>query len=69
MLSEEIKKQIVVTIRGLPDDLKEAITLREVEGLSYEAIAESMNCPIGTVRSRIFRAREAIDKVLESLLN
>ena len=69
LLSEEIKKQIVVTIRGLPDDLKEAITLREVEGLSYEAIAESMNCPIGTVRSRIFRAREAIDKVLESLLN
>jgi RNA polymerase sigma-70 factor (ECF subfamily) len=69
LLSEEIKKQIVVTIRGLPDDLKEAITLREVEGLSYETIAESMNCPIGTVRSRIFRAREAIDKVLESLLN
>ena len=69
LLSEEIKKQIVVTIRGLPDDLKEAITLREVEGLSYEAIAESMNCPIGTVWSRIFRAREAIDKVLESLLN
>jgi len=69
LLSEEIKQQIAVTIRGLPSDLKEAITLREVEGLSYEAIAESMDCPIGTVRSRIFRAREAIDKVLESLLN
>ena len=69
LLSEEIKQQIVATIRALPDDLKTAITLREVEGLSYEAIAESMDCPIGTVRSRIFRAREAIDKVLESLLN
>jgi len=69
LLSEEIKQQIVVTIRGLPDDLREAIILREVEGLSYEDIAESMSCPIGTVRSRIFRAREAIGKVLDTLLN
>jgi len=68
LLSEEIKLQVVVTIKTLPDELKEAITLREVEGLSYEDIAASMDCPIGTVRSRIFRAREAIDKVLESLI-
>ena len=52
----------------LPDDLKSAITLREIEGLSYEEIAEVMDCPIGTVRSRIFRAREAIDKELRPLL-
>jgi RNA polymerase sigma-70 factor (ECF subfamily) len=69
LLSEEIKIQVAATIETLPDDLKIAITLREVDGLSYEAIAESMSCPIGTVRSRIFRAREAIDKVLEPLLN
>ncbi len=56
-------------IDELPDDLKTAITLRELEGLSYEEIAESMECPIGTVRSRIFRAREAINKRLEPLLD
>ncbi len=69
LLSEEIKQQIIITIKALPEELRVAITLREVEGLNYESIAESMDCPIGTVRSRIFRAREAIDKVLESLLN
>lgn len=69
LLSEEIKLQVIATIEGLPNDLKTAITLREVEGLSYAAIAKAMDCPIGTVRSRIFRAREAIDKVLEPLLN
>lgn len=69
MLSEEIKEQVAATIEALPEDLRTAITLREVEGFSYEAIARAMDCPIGTVRSRIFRAREAIDKVLEPLLN
>ncbi|HHJ18371.1 MAG TPA: RNA polymerase sigma factor RpoE [Gammaproteobacteria bacterium] len=67
-LSEEIKVLVMGTIESLPDDLKTAITLREVEGMSYEAIAETMDCPIGTVRSRIFRAREAIDRVLQPLL-
>ena len=52
----------------LPDDLRTAIVLRELEGLSYEEIATAMDCPIGTVRSRIFRAREAIDKRLRPLL-
>jgi len=57
------------TINQLPDDLKMAITLRELEGMSYEEIAEAMECPIGTVRSRIFRAREAIDKVVKPLMD
>lgn len=69
LLTDEIKKEVFATIELLPDDLKMAITLRELEGMSYEEIAESMDCPIGTVRSRIFRAREAIDKVLQPLLN
>ena len=55
-------------MEALPAELCQAITLREIEGLSYEEIAEVMNCPIGTVRSRIFRAREAIDKALQPLL-
>jgi len=69
LLTEEIKNEVFATIETLPDDLKMAITLRELEGMSYEEIAKSMDCPIGTVRSRIFRAREAIDKVLLPLLN
>lgn len=69
LLSEEIKLTVNSAIQHLPEDLKIAITLRELEGLTYEAIAEAMDCPIGTVRSRIFRAREAIDKVLSPLLN
>ncbi len=69
LLTEEIKLKIHAVIESLPEDLKMAIILRELEGLSYEEIAETMNCPIGTVRSRIFRAREAIDRVLEPLLN
>ena len=69
MLAEEIKRTVNKTISELPDDLKEAITLREMEGLSYEDIAEVMACPIGTVRSRIFRAREAVDKQLKPLLD
>jgi RNA polymerase sigma-70 factor (ECF subfamily) len=56
------------TIEGLPDELKEAISLREMDGLSYEEIAELMQCPIGTVRSRIFRAREAIAEKLKPLI-
>lgn len=56
------------TLQQLPDDLRTALTLREFEGLSYEDIAAVMSCPVGTVRSRIFRAREAIDKALKPLL-
>ncbi|MGH8578842.1 MAG: RNA polymerase sigma factor RpoE [Gammaproteobacteria bacterium] len=68
LLAEEIQKTIVEAIETLPEDLRTAINLREVEGLSYEEIAQVMSCPIGTVRSRIFRAREAIDKRLKPLL-
>ena len=52
----------------LPEDLKTAMTLRELDGLSYEEIAEVMDCPVGTVRSRIFRAREAVEKKIKPLL-
>lgn len=69
LLTDEIQSTIIKAIEDLPDDLKTAITLREVEGLSYDAIAKTMECPIGTVRSRIFRAREAIDKRLKPLLD
>ena len=68
LLSEEIEKTVFDAIDALPDDLRTAITLRELEGMSYEEIAEAMDCPIGTVRSRIFRAREAIDKKLSPLI-
>ena len=68
LLSDEIEKTVFDAIEALPDDLRTAITLREIEGMSYEEIAEAMDCPIGTVRSRIFRAREAIDKKLSPLL-
>ncbi|MCI0749022.1 MAG: RNA polymerase sigma factor RpoE [Nevskiales bacterium] len=68
LLSDEIRDRVTETIRTLPADLRQAITLRELEGLSYEEIAEAMACPIGTVRSRIFRARAAIDNVLLPLL-
>ncbi|HDP89044.1 MAG TPA: RNA polymerase sigma factor RpoE [Thioalkalivibrio sp.] len=68
LLSEEIEKTIFDAIEALPDDLRTAITLRELEGMSYEEIAEAMDCPIGTVRSRIFRAREAIDRRLRPLI-
>ena len=66
---DEIEQTVVSTIEKLPEDLKTAITLREIDGLSYEEIAEAMACPVGTVRSRIFRAREAIDKSLKPLLS
>ena len=69
LLSDEIKQKVAEVIHKLPADLRQAITLRELEGLSYEEIAEVMDCPIGTVRSRIFRAREAIDAVVQPLLN
>lgn len=69
LLRDEIEKTVMDAIEQLPEDLRTAITLRELEGLSYEEIAESMDCPIGTVRSRIFRAREAINKRLRPLLD
>lgn len=67
LLSEEIAEAVRQAIEDLPEELRTAIILREFEGLSYEEIAEAMNCPVGTVRSRIFRAREAIDKKLRTL--
>jgi RNA polymerase sigma-70 factor, ECF subfamily len=68
LLREEIKGTVFGTIAKLPDDLRTAIMLREMEGMSYEEIATTMECPIGTVRSRIFRAREAIDEQLRPLI-
>jgi RNA polymerase sigma-70 factor (ECF subfamily) len=68
LLAEEIKNKVTGVIAKLPADLRQAIVLRELEGLSYEEIAEVMECPIGTVRSRIFRARESIDAVVQPLL-
>ena len=67
-LTDEIKRTVFAAIEALPEDLRTAITLREMDGLSYEEIAEIMDCPVGTVRSRIFRAREAIDKKLQPLI-
>jgi RNA polymerase sigma-70 factor (ECF subfamily) len=69
LLRDEIEKTVFNTIEQLPEDLRTAITLRELEGLSYEEIAQAMGCPVGTVRSRIFRAREAIDSKLKPLLS
>ncbi len=68
LLKDEIGAVINKAVDQLPEDLRTAITLREVEGLSYEEIAQVMNCPVGTVRSRIFRAREAIEKKIAPLL-
>jgi len=68
LLRDEVETTIYSAIENLPDDLRTAITLRELEGLSYEEIAQAMDCPVGTVRSRIFRAREAIDKKLKPLV-
>jgi len=67
-LQREIAQTIQAALDELPDDLRTAIMLRELEGLSYEEIAQAMDCPIGTVRSRIFRAREAIDVKLKPLM-
>ena len=68
LLTHELHETIISAIEGLPADLRSAITLREIDGLSYEEIATVMECPVGTVRSRIFRAREAVDKQLKPLL-
>jgi RNA polymerase sigma-70 factor (ECF subfamily) len=68
LLSNEIAETVNSTIEALPEELRTAIQLREIEGMSYEDIAQVMNCPIGTVRSRIFRAREAIAEQLRPLL-
>lgn len=69
LASKQIADAVNFAIAALSDELRQAITLREIEGLSYEEIAEAMNCPIGTVRSRIFRAREAIAQRLRPLLD
>jgi RNA polymerase sigma-70 factor (ECF subfamily) len=69
LASKEIAATVNAAIEALSEDLRQAITLREIEGLSYEEIADVMNCPIGTVRSRIFRAREAIAARLKPLLD
>jgi RNA polymerase sigma-70 factor (ECF subfamily) len=67
-LTEEIREAVNAAITDLPEDLRTAILLREIDGMSYEEIAQTMECPVGTVRSRIFRAREAIDKRIGALL-
>ncbi len=67
-LAEELRQAINKAMTDLPEDLRTAILLREIEGMSYEEIAQTMECPVGTVRSRIFRAREAIDKRISPLL-
>ncbi len=68
LLTHELQQAIIAAIEGLPADLRTAVTLREIDGLSYEEIATVMECPVGTVRSRIFRAREAVDKQIKPLL-
>ncbi|XZG71676.1 RNA polymerase sigma factor RpoE [Chitinibacteraceae bacterium HSL-7] len=69
LANQEIVRTVNQAVEALPDDLREAITLREMDGLSYDEIAAVMDCPIGTVRSRIFRAREAISAKLKPLLD
>ncbi|MCK0714378.1 RNA polymerase sigma factor RpoE [Chromohalobacter sarecensis] len=66
---DQLEAVVFETIENLPEDLRTAITLREMDGLAYEDIANIMQCPVGTVRSRIFRAREAVDKAIEPMLN
>jgi RNA polymerase sigma-70 factor (ECF subfamily) len=68
LAAKEIAATVNSAMEALPEELRQAVTLREIEGLSYEEIAEVMNCPIGTVRSRIFRAREAISAKVKPLL-
>jgi len=69
MQRDELQATINDAIANLPDELRSAVTLREFDGLSYEEIAEVMDCPVGTVRSRIFRAREAIEKEIKALMS
>lgn len=68
LLADEIQQTVNQVLKELPEDLSAAVCLREINGLSYEEIAQTMDCPIGTVRSRIFRAREAIDKRIRPLM-
>jgi len=68
LLTNELRSVVMTTLEKLPEDLRTAITLRELEGMSYEDIANVMDCPVGTVRSRIFRAREALDKQIDPLM-
>jgi RNA polymerase sigma-70 factor (ECF subfamily) len=69
LFRDELQTAVQNVIQSLPDDLRTAVTLREMDGLSYEEIAEIMECPVGTVRSRIFRAREAIDKIIKPMMD
>ncbi|OIP14253.1 MAG: RNA polymerase sigma factor RpoE [Comamonadaceae bacterium CG_4_9_14_3_um_filter_60_33] len=69
LAAKEIGQAVNAALEALPDDLKQALTLREMDGLSYEEIAEVMNCPLGTVRSRIFRAREAVSARIKPMLD
>ena len=69
LMGDELKTVVDNAIRDLPDDLRSAVTLREFDGLSYEDIAVIMDCPVGTVRSRIFRARDAIDKQVQAQMH
>lgn len=68
LMRDQLENTVFKAIQDLPEDLRTALTLREMEGLSYEEIAEVMECPVGTVRSRIFRAREAVDKHISPLV-
>jgi RNA polymerase sigma-70 factor (ECF subfamily) len=68
LASKEIAEMVNAAMDALPEELRQAITLREIEGLTYEEIADAMSCPIGTVRSRIFRAREAISLKIKPML-
>lgn len=68
-MGDDLRAAVEDTIESLPDELRAAITLRELDGLSYEEIAQVMECPVGTVRSRIFRAREALDKRIRATLD
>lgn len=69
LAAKEIGQAVNAALEALPDDLKQALTLREMDGLSYEEIADVMNCPLGTVRSRIFRAREAVSAKIKPMLD
>ena len=69
LVSEEVQRTVMQSIDMLPDDLRTPISLRELDGMSYEESAEVMECPIGTVRSRIFRARDAVDQALRDLVD
>ena len=69
LIMKEVETAIWDAINALPDELRTAITLREIDGMSYEEIAQAMDCPVGTVRSRIFRARETIDSIIQPLVN